>query len=436
MSARPASRAPARRAPRPTPSPADTGAEPPPAAAPESPKYDFETIDLSSDSTHADVVKLVGTDRRVLELGPATGYMTRTLVERGCTVVGIELDPEMAKRAERHTERMIVGDLDQLDLAAELGDDRFDAIVAADVLEHTRDPLRILGQLRELLTPDGFFVISLPNVAHGSVRLALLSGQFRYRDIGLMDRTHLRFFTRETIEELLDAAELGMATLHRHDLNIDASEVPFDDSAVPAELRAALDRDPEARTYQFVVKAFPMARDGLREVQRRLHEQAQELDAEARERKRLATELDAARTQVARLAELEQALAAIAGREGELRRAVVEAHEQLLRRDADLEALEDELDRERVLAHEQFASARGFLDELEQARLQLEAEREAVRARDDEIHRLRVRLDRILQSPPGKALQRAQSLPGLRQVKQRRSAAYLAELRKRSPQDG
>src|SRR5690606_27892012 len=97
---------------------------------------------------------------------------------------------------------------------------------------------------------------------------------FEYRDIGLMDRTHLRFFTRETLEQLLDDAELGLAELHRHELNLDASEVPFDADAAPPEVRAALERDPEARTYQFVVKAFPMARPGLRELQRRLRKQA------------------------------------------------------------------------------------------------------------------------------------------------------------------
>lgn len=362
----------------------------------DAPRYDFETIDLDSGSTHADVVLLVGTNRRVLELGPATGYMTRALAARGCRVVGIEIDAQMARRAAAHAERMIVGDLETLDFAAELGDDRFDVIVAADVLEHTRDPLRILTSLREFLTPDGFFVISVPNVAHGSVRLALLAGRFEYRDIGLMDRTHLRFFTRETLEQLLDDAELGLAELHRHELNLDASEVPFDADAAPPEVRAALERDPEARTYQFVVKAFPMARPGLRELQRRLRKQAI-----AHERDR--AELERLRARAARVEELERSLAAIAGREGELRRAVIEAHEQLLRRDADLQDLRDELERERARTHEQYSNARRFLDELE-------AERAAAAAREHELRRLRQLVNRVRQTPPGKLLRGARQL--------------------------
>jgi 2-polyprenyl-3-methyl-5-hydroxy-6-metoxy-1,4-benzoquinol methylase len=335
------------------------------------PRYDFDAIDLDSGSVHADVVRLVGDARRVLELGPATGYMSRALRERGATVVGIEVDAEMARRAEEFCERVIVGDLDALDLDAALGEERFDAIVAADVLEHLKDPLDALKRLRPFLTEQGCFVVSVPNVAHGSVRLALLSGSFPYQEIGLLDRTHLRFFTRESLAALLDEAELGVAELHRHELEIGASEVPFDAASAPAELRKALEADPEARTYQFVVKAIPMAREGLRELQRQLRE--------------LATLREAA----ARTAELEQTIAALAGREGELRRALVDVHDQLLQRDAEL------------------------------------AER------DRQVRELKVRLDRLLNSPPARVYQALKDLPGVRRVQQRRQAAFDAAMKRR-----
>jgi len=317
------------------------------------PRYDFEEIDLDSGSVHADVVRLVGENRRILELGPATGYMSRAFVERGCTVVGIEFDPEMAGRAEAHCERVIVGDLDDLDLDAELGDERFDAIVAADVLEHLKDPLAALKRLGKFLEPDGAFVISVPNVAHGSVRLALLGGHFDYRDAGLLDSTHLRFFTLGSFEQLLDEAELGLAELHRHELNLDASEIGFDPEVVPVAIREKLEQDPDARTYQFVVKAIPMEREGLREIQARLRELA-ELRAAA-----------------ARTAELERTMAEIVGREGELRQALIDAHDQLLRRDAEIEDLhkgaqrrDEEITRVHARVHElqlELQSLRGKL---------------------------------------------------------------------------
>jgi O-antigen biosynthesis protein len=279
------------------------------------PRYDFERIDLDSGSVHADVVGLVGASRRVLELGTATGYMSRALTERGCEVVGIELDPEMAERAGEFCERMIVGDVETLDLERELDGELFDAIVAADVLEHLKDPLRLLQRLRPFLEPDGCLVISIPNVAHGSVRLALLSGRFDYQDIGLLDSTHLRFFTRETLERLLDEAELGLAELHRHELTLEASEVRFDPDVVGADVLEEINEDPDARTYQYVARAIPMPQEGLREVQRRLREVAE------------------LRLQAERAQELEEKLAEIVGRETELRRALIDAHDQLLRRD-------------------------------------------------------------------------------------------------------
>jgi 2-polyprenyl-3-methyl-5-hydroxy-6-metoxy-1,4-benzoquinol methylase len=342
---------------------------------PTEPRYDFEKVDLESGSVHADVVRLVGGAPRVLELGPATGYMSRAFAAAGSTVVGIEIDPAMAERANEFCERVVVGDLDTLDLAAEFGEDRFDAIVAADVLEHLKDPLETLNRLRPLLKPEGFFVISVPNVAHGSVRLALLSGDFKYGDIGLLDSTHLRFFTRETLEQLLDDAELGLIEMCRHELDLEASEVAFDSGAVPPQLRDELENDPEARTYQFVVKAITMERDGLRELQRRLREVAE------------------LRVAAQRVGELEKSLAAISGREADLRRGLIEAHDQLLRKDTDIEKLHRELTA------------------------------------------YRVRLEGIQASPPARLYALLRRLPILRGIERRRNAALDAEFAKRTGRD-
>ncbi len=341
------------------------------------PRYDFAAVDFDSRSVHADVVRLVGEGARVLELGPATGYMSRAFRERDCSVVGIEIDPGMAERAEEFCERVVVGDLDTLDLSAELGEDRFDAIVAADVLEHLKDPLAALQSLRPFLKDDGTFVLSIPNVAHGSVRLALLTGHFDYRDIGLLDSTHLRFFTRDSLLDLLDEAELGVIDMHRHELAIDASEVPFDAQAVPAAVREELERDPDARTYQFVVKAIPMEREGLRELQARLREMAE------------------LRVKAERVEELEKTLAEIAGREGELRKALIEAHDRLLRHDRAVEERDQEIEK----LHAKLAA--------------LGAEASALGARLDRLHR----------SPLGRLYAILRSVPMLRARQQRRKAA-------------
>jgi O-antigen biosynthesis protein len=334
-------------------------------------------IDLSSDSTHARVVRLTGTDRRVLELGPGTGHMTRVLRERGCTVIGIEVDPAMAEEARADSERVIVGDLDQLDLDAELEDDRFDTIVAADVLEHLKDPLSALQRLRAFLRPGGHFVISLPNVAHGSVRLALLQGHFDYQNVGLLDTTHLRFFTRESIGALLDEAELAVVELFHQHLNLDASEVPFDRDRVPADVLDALSGDPEARTYQFVIKAAPLDTPGLRDLQRQLRD--------------LAHENAVLQAQVADQSNRH------GGQVQELREALIRAHDQVLRRDEEIHRLQEELQ-----------SARLF---------------------EEEATRLRVRLERIVNSPPGRAYAVLSTLPILKGVRAARTGDYERALR-------
>jgi O-antigen biosynthesis protein len=336
-------------------------------------------IDLESESTHARVVRLVGKGRRVLELGPSSGHMSRVLREQDCSVVGIEVDPEMAGGAAEYCERVIVGDLDVLDLDAELGSDRFDVIVAADVLEHLKDPLSALRRLRAFLSPEGFFVISLPNVAHGSVRLALLEGRFPYQRVGLLDETHLRFFTRESIDELLDESELGAAEIYRQQLDIDASEIPFDRGAVPPEVRHALNQDPDSRTYQFVVKAIPLEPHGLREFQRRMRELAHE-NARLRE-------------------------AFLEDRQGQLRTALIELHDQLLRRDEEIHRLNQELHDLRNAYDSESAAQR------------------------DQILRLQVRLDRLLDTPPVRAWGMLRDLPGVRALVARRTTAYERALR-------
>jgi SAM-dependent methyltransferase len=235
----------------------------------ETPRYDFDEIDLDSGNVHADVVNFVKPGSRVLELGPATGYMSHAFVGRGCEVVGIEFDPGMAERAAAFCERMIVGDLDLLDLDAELGDDRFDAIVSADVIEHLKDPLEALQRLRPFLKEGGRFVISIPNIAHGSVRRALLGGRFEYGDWGLLDSTHLSFFTRESFERTLDEAGLGLVELRPHELPLAAAEIKFDEASLPVGIVEALEAEADARAYQYVALAVPKGAAGNAVQERR-----------------------------------------------------------------------------------------------------------------------------------------------------------------------
>src|SRR5207249_3528300 len=133
--------------------------------------------------------------------------MSAVLRERlGCTVTGIEVQSTAAEVARESADRVIVADAEELDYAQVFASERFDVILFADVLEHLRDPELVLRRVRRLLEPRGSIVASIPNVAHGSVRVALLGGEFRYTPNGLLDDTHLRFFTKDSVLALFEDA--------------------------------------------------------------------------------------------------------------------------------------------------------------------------------------------------------------------------------------
>lgn len=224
-------------------------------------------IDLDDpNETHVRQLRLIGSDRTVLELGCGSGAMTSALRAQGCRVTGVELDPQAAAKAAEFAERVVLADLDQPGALDELAGERFDIVLAGDVLEHLRDPGPLLVAAARLLTDEGYLVASIPNIAHGSTRLGLLQGRWDYADDGLLDRTHLRFFTRTTVEELFTEAGLRIEHLER------VYAGPFDLDPLlalgdfPPGTVEMVAEDPESATVQFVLAAVPTQRpaDGLR----------------------------------------------------------------------------------------------------------------------------------------------------------------------------
>src|SRR3954471_21989059 len=281
----------------------------------------YDKLDETPGSAHDLVLGLVEPSARVLEFGCATGYMSRALRDRlGATVIGVELDAEAARLAEAECERVLVGDAEELDLEAELGGERFDSILFADVLEHLRDPAALLKRVRPFVDEGGVVVASIPNVAHAAVRLALLGGSFRYREQGLLDETHLRFFTREGIQDLFETSGYLITQWLRRRLDVEETEIPIP-SSVPEEARAWATGDLEATTYQFVVCAVPS------EPAAQLHAWRTKLGearAELEQLRPLAAEAEVLRAELDEL----QALRGAADELGALRR----AHEVLQRR--------------------------------------------------------------------------------------------------------
>ncbi len=220
-------------------------------------KYDID-VNLGDEGTsHRYMVEMIGSNKTVLDVGCATGYLAKTLRAFQNSVTGVEYDREAAERARAFAERVVVADLDHVDLRQALDGQTFDVIVFGDVLEHLRDPLPPLRQARSLLAPGGYVVISIPNVAHGDVRMSLLLGRFPYRNLGLLDSTHLRFFTRANLRELLEDAGFAAIEVRTTTAPLFGTELGVDRAEVDPAVVELISADPDALVYQFVLTAVP-----------------------------------------------------------------------------------------------------------------------------------------------------------------------------------
>lgn len=175
---------------------------------------DFEVY---ADSQRSEMLRFVpASARRILEVGCSVGNFGRILTnELGATVWGVEPDPAAAKVAAQTLNRVINGHFGlDVRVDAELDGEVFDCIVFNDVLEHMVDPYSALALAKDLLTPEGSIVASIPNVRYfDNVWKLVVEGSWEYADFGILDRTHLRFFTRSSIETLFADAGLRIHTM-------------------------------------------------------------------------------------------------------------------------------------------------------------------------------------------------------------------------------
>ena len=163
-------------------------------------------IKFSKGSSHHYVRQMVGQHKKVLNVGCGEGELDVELASKnGARVTGIDILTEPLHR--QHMEAYYQADLDQgLDAVMDrIRGQNYERVLFLDVLEHLRRPEKLLQQCHESLSPDGEVVVSVPNVANITVRLALLLGQWNYTERGILDRTHVRFFTRRTARRLLES---------------------------------------------------------------------------------------------------------------------------------------------------------------------------------------------------------------------------------------
>jgi 2-polyprenyl-3-methyl-5-hydroxy-6-metoxy-1,4-benzoquinol methylase len=226
-----------------------------------SPRHTYQyDVDLGSDTAPARVIRMTGRHKKVLEIGAGPGSITRHLSgANDCDVVALEIDPTAIERLQPFCRKIYASDLNQRDwpqgLAAE---GKFDVVIAADVLEHLYDPLTTLRGMKSLLNENGAIILSLPHAGHCVINACLMDEDFEYREWGLLDKTHIRFFGLKNIQSLY--ANAGLAITDAQFVVRAPEETEFADRwrKLPARIRDALSSNPYGHIYQVVTKAEPV----------------------------------------------------------------------------------------------------------------------------------------------------------------------------------
>jgi len=210
-------------------------------------------LDPSANDSLAKIASLIPAASRVLDVGTGSGALGRFLQTQQCVVDGLTYSSAEAELAKPAYSSLHVLDLEQTLPSSVFGDLQYDIIVCADVLEHVRNAAFVLADLRELLAANGRILISIPNATFMGVIYGLMGNRFVRTSEGLLDITHVQFFDRQGLVNLIDAA--GLKVLECRDVlkGLEDSEfAALDTLALPTSMRSYIESLPDAGTYQFV----------------------------------------------------------------------------------------------------------------------------------------------------------------------------------------
>ncbi len=188
---------------------------------------------------------------KVLDVGCGTGLAGELLNRKKCQVIGIECDEESVREAEKRLDKVYHGHAE--DLIDRLPyDGFFDVILCGDVLEHMVRPDEFLHRSAKLLAHDGRVIASIPNIANYYVRYSLIRGRFDYQDAGLLDKSHLRFFTLKSILAMFSSAGYDVLSVSH------TESPPRGMLGVPSLIHKFLKLFfPRWAAYQYIIVATP-----------------------------------------------------------------------------------------------------------------------------------------------------------------------------------
>lgn len=174
-------------------------------------KYNFKEYKFSS---HYFILSLIEKNKKVLDIGCASGYLALSLKEKGCLIDGIDIDSNVVEKAKKYCHASV------LDISKDKISKKYDVIILGDVLEHLVDPWEVLISLKENLNQGGYLIISVPNITNIYARFKILFGFFDYQEKGLFDQGHLRFFSLRSFKKLIKNVDYSF-------LEIKYTPIPF-----------------------------------------------------------------------------------------------------------------------------------------------------------------------------------------------------------------
>jgi 2-polyprenyl-3-methyl-5-hydroxy-6-metoxy-1,4-benzoquinol methylase len=215
-------------------------------------KYNFR-LNLTPGSSDFILLERVRANTRVLEFGPAYGRMTQYLFEqKSCSVYCVELDAAAAGSCRHFCEQILIGNIESYEWLETFKTLQFDHIIFADVLEHLYNPWKVLDSCKSLLKPDGSIIISIPNTSHNAIILNLMQDNFNYYPTGLLDNTHIRFFTKSSLDKMVYDSGYGVVFESAFYLDPLNTEFKISTAGIPESVASYLSNRLYGNVYQFI----------------------------------------------------------------------------------------------------------------------------------------------------------------------------------------
>lgn len=218
--------------------------------------YNFE-LDLETRNTMSLISRWISEGSKILEFGPANGRLTKYLSkEKKCSVVIVEIDENAGQEASQYALESYIGplngDIEQYHWMHTKN--MFDYIIFADVLEHLSNPMEVLKRCTEVLCENGEVLVSIPNISHNSIIIDLFNDKFNYDEKGLLDKTHIHFFTKHSFLEMVKEVGLFVYQIEPIYSRVGNNEINNTYFDVPVEMSKLLRKRKSGSIYQYVIK--------------------------------------------------------------------------------------------------------------------------------------------------------------------------------------